>query len=546
MLKSLSVNNFILIDKLELDFENSLCIITGETGAGKSILLDAILFCLGKKYDNIVKTGTSTATVIAIFSANTNINNLIAQNQIDVSDEIILKSVQTNTGRRKFYINDQLIAQKTLENIASCLLEIHGQNSHSILLSPSAHLQILDEYGDLISKKRELGEIYKQNENYRKQIDQIKLAKEGLEREIDYLIYAVDELKKSNVEAGEEERLSTERRQLQNKDKEVNFLAELISLLSQPEVEQTINKMLKSISRSNIEEKYLSAAYDHISRSYDSLSEAKELLSQAFAELQNSTNSLSAVQERLFDIKALARKYASSCDDLPALLIKYSEKLNSIRSQISSEQTLESTLVKSLAIYQSEANNLSLKRKIAADDLVINVQKQLSSLQMPRAIFAVSIEAKPASHNGIDNISFTVSTNPGTVLASIDKIASGGELSRFMLALRVALFDKSIKPLIIFDEIDVGIGGSTAEAVGDHLKALSKVCQLIVITHQPQVACKAHQHILVSKQQLADETRVKVVSLSDEERAIELARMISGRTISDKAISAAKELINKS
>ncbi len=556
MLQSLSIRNFVLIEEIELDFKEGLSVITGETGAGKSILIDAILFCLGSKFSsNIIRAGADFCSVTAVFKPSKDVISLLNKINIEYQDELIIKCMQMQDNRKKSLINDQIVTQKTLQQVTDCLVELHGQHNHTTLANQSTHIDILDNYGNLLDLRFSVSELYKNWQKIKKEIIGIKEQKDNIEREISYLIFVVDELTKLDIKLGEEEKLSNIRHSLQNRDKEIKQAQDLLTQLEQPEIDQAITKGLRIIARSSGGAEDYAAISLNLEEAYNNLEDARTKIRSIINNYNTYEFNLEEVEDRLFEIRDKARKYGVNSEELPNFLKESNKQLEILQRKISNSDKLEQDLGKAREQYLELAEKLSDKRAASVIKLQQIVQSELALLKMEKATFKVKIntieyedlpleEVKEEMYkNGIDSVNFIASINPGTPIAPIDKIASGGELSRLMLALKVAILHTAFRSTIIFDEIDTGIGGVAADSVGERLKELSKAAQVIVITHQPQVAGKANQHILVKKTQLDKKTEIIIRYLSDEERIVDIARMISGKTITESSLRAAKELL---
>lgn len=547
MLQSLHIKDFILIEKLELDFSEGFTVITGDTGAGKSILLTSILFCLGEKSPaNPIRPGAETCSVSCVFNVNEQINQFLKSHDIDTDEQIIIvKRTHNSQSRKKFYINDQIISAKLLPELFDLLIEMHGQHNHTLLLDTNAHMKILDEYGKLNELKGQVSENYREWQNLEKKISEFAKNKSNIEEEKEYLKYICDELENAQVKTGEEQELADIKRKLQNKDKEIKLLDCIISEIEENSFSQIIARSQKALSKIENNE-LLEQVNANLELAYDKIEDAKYLLNSVIRNYDSSEYSLEEIDDRLYEIRGLARKHNVLVDELPEFLIKSKEKLHQYELVISDISELEAKAAKCKSDFFTHAELLSEKRHKAALNIEKKTMYELTFLEMKKAVFKVELETKEqfATANGVDRIRFTASTNPGMSLSPIDKIASGGELSRFMLAFRVALFDSAPKNTIIFDEIDVGISGLVADSIGQRLSLLSKAVQIIVITHQPQVAGKADSHILVEKIQGDNHTQVNARVLQEEGKSLELARMISGKKITKAGIDAAKELIN--
>ena len=545
MLQSLHIKDFILIEKLELDFSEGFCVITGDTGAGKSILLDSIIFCLGGKISGSpVRPGSDSCIVTLVFSAHDAVRQYLAKLNIDADDEIIIRRTQNQSGRKKFLINDQIVTATVMQTLFDYLLELHGQHNHTLLINPSTHVEILDEYGKLTDLRDEVSTCYQNWQKLESKINEFSEERDNIEKEIDYLTHVCTELRQAQISVGEEQELADTKKRLQNRDKEINLIQSVLSEIESSSIEQIIARSQRAISNLAGSEN-LEKVNSDLELAYDKIEDAKSMLNQVLQEFHSSHYSPEEIEDRLYEIRTLARKHSCSSDELIDFLEKSEEQLEQFRSKIGNSANLQEQTELCKKQYFDKAKILSDKRASTAKYLEKKTMQELSALEMQKAIFKIEIDTSENyfTAKGMDRVRFIASTNPGMNLLPIDKIASGGELSRFMLSLRVALFDNAPKQTVIFDEIDVGISGLVADSIGQRLKLLSNAVQIIVITHQPQVAGKADQHILVEKTQHNLHTSVKASNLSVEGKSLELARMISGQKITKTGIEAAKELI---
>lgn len=547
MLKNLSIQDFLLIEKLDLDFEDGFCVLTGQTGAGKSILLDSILFALGSKANGeVVRANQEKAVVVLTFARVEQAAEYLSEYDInlDPDDDIIIKRIQYANGRRKFLLNDNLVTQKVASDLFDYLLEIHGQHNHTLLLKNSSHLEILDQSAGNIQLKKEVMGLYKLWQELHSELLTAAAEKEAIIKEIDYLSHMCHELRALDIKDGEEEELTEIKKRLQTREKEIKLIESILNDVEASNIEQIIAKAQRNISKSDNVEIYSNVNIS-LEEIYNKVEEAKSALNNILHSFDLSEHSLPEIEDRLYAIRSISRKHGCAVSELGNFIQHSNQKLIALEQKIKNSVELNDKVLTVKQEYLHKAQLLSENRRIAARELEKKTTDELSMLDMKKVLFAIEInsEEKNAGINGIDEVRFLASTNPGMPKAPIDKIASGGELSRFMLAFRTALFDKTTKKTIIFDEVDVGVSGSVADSVGERLKTLSTVAQVIVITHQPQVAGKANQHILVEKTQTIANTSVTACSLDLEERPRELARMISGKEITTNSLAAAKELM---
>lgn len=548
MLVSLHISNIVLIEKLNLQFGNGLNIMTGETGAGKSILLDALSLALGARSDTgLIRNGCDTASVTAEFDfVNDVAKKVLDENGIDYDDGLILRRTLSADGKSRAWVNDTPVSIKTLKQIGEMLVEIHGQFESHSLLDADSHLTALDEYARLCNPefsvcatqvKNAYNDLYQSQKRFR-ELNEL-LEKSATER--DFLEHNVNELRKINPQIGEEEELATARAKMMDAEKNAAILTDACEVLKNNgnALDEQICNVAHILERIKTDPNPYS---DQIDKLYDAAAIVAEIGEQIHPENTN-IDDIDSIEERLFAIRSLARKHRCTADELATKLIEMENQLNAIDNSDAELKRCRADVDKYAAVFNERANALSNLRRVAADNLRKQILVELPDLKLGSADFMVEIQNVDASKNGIDGVVFMIKTNPGTPFAPLNKIASGGELSRFMLALRVALNNPNNKKTIVFDELDTGISGATASAVGERLNKLAQNEQLLVITHSAQVAGFADKHFKISKQSENDKTTTSVVEISGDERINEIARIISGAQITPESIATAKTLI---
>ena len=553
MLQTLEIRNVVLIDKLNLDFSAGLSVLTGETGAGKSILLDSLGLVLGNRAEtSLIRQGEDKLAVTATFSLPNKDNpiwNILSEADLDVEDELIIKRTLSRDGKGKIFINDQTISAKLLKEIGRCLVEVHGQFDNQGLLNPANHRDVLDAFGGCASslqKTKERFLAYKKAQKAR--MDAQKNIAEAKEEE-ENLRHWVKELEKLSPETGEEAELGRRRLELMNAEKIIENLNYAYNSLTQgADVITALRQAQSSVYKANdmVDGKY-GEIIDALEQAMTEADEALNAIENASSNVSVDTNELEEIEGRLFALRDLARKHHVEIDDLPQVLQDFRQKLSSIELGEDGIVALQKQEEQARLDYIKAANELSKARTQAASDLDALVMKELPPLKMEKAKFVTEIkkqEEENWSENGFDAVMFTVATNPNSPQGPINKIASGGELARFMLALKVNLAKSSSVETMIFDEVDAGVGGATAQAVGDRLARLAQGVQVMVVTHSPQVAAKGNAHFKVEKSTTDNVTTTRVRALSENEKCEEIARMLAGEVISDEARAAAKVLLS--
>ena len=561
MLENLSINNIVLIDKLNVQLSNGLCVLTGETGSGKSILLDALGLAIGYRSNSrLLRNGESSGSVVAIFDIKNNeaCKNLLKEMDIESDDEIIIRRILYSDGRSKAFINDVQVTQNFLQHVGETLIEIHGQNEQIGLLNSSNHREILDNFGNLIQKRNVVSEIFEKMKTSENKLKDLLEQKDNIEKEQDYLKHIINEIESLNLHANEEQELAEKRILMMNKEKVLNLLNDIKeSLDGQYNIEKGISSAQHTISRGvalgeNLLENGKNAFEDiieNLEQASINVNEALSKIDEIYDNLGFDNNTLESVEERLFAIRGLARKLNIQPDLILDLKVELDEKLSNLENQEVIIGDLEKEVRELKNNFLLKAKELSELRKETAKKLSKELINELIPLKMEKTVF--DVEFKELDENnwnkyGIDGVRFIATTNPGMPMNELSKIASGGELSRFMLALKVVLSKVNSVPTMIFDEIDTGISGAVAEAVGERLKKLGQSLQVLVVTHHAQVASKGNYHLKVRKEQKDGKTNTLVEVLTDKNRINEIARMFSGEIITDDALKVAEKMLTSS
>ena len=548
MLVSLHISNIVLIEKLNLQFGNGLNIMTGETGAGKSILLDALSLALGSRSDtSLVRNGCDMASVSAEFDfVNDTAKEILDENGIDYSEGLILRRTLSRDGKSKAWINDIPVSVKLLKQIGDEVVEIHGQFESHSLLDTALHLTALDEYARLNNPEFSIAlertkQAYVDLHESQKRLKELTELLERSESERDFLEHNVNELRNLNPQIGEEEELAGARAKMMDAEKNAAILTDAITVLKNNgnSLDEQICSVAHILERIKTEPNPYSEQIDKL---YDAASIVAEIGEQIHPE-NTDVADIDTVEERLFALRAAARKHRCTVDELPTKFVEMEKQLNAIDNSDAELKKCKLDVDNYMSVFNKLANTLSALRKTAADNLRKQILVELPDLKLGSADFIVDIQSTIPTLNGLDAVVFTIKTNPGTPFAPLNKIASGGELSRFMLALRVALNNPNNKKTIVFDELDTGISGATASAVGERLNKLARNEQLLVITHSAQVAGFADKHFKISKQSANDKTITSVTEISGDDKINEIARIISGTKITPEAIATAKTLI---
>ncbi len=552
MLTRLSIRDIVLIDQLDLDVTSGLSVLTGETGAGKSILLDAFALALGARGDvALVRQGAEKGQVTAAFElpAAHPVRSLMAANDIEADDELILRRVQFADGRTRAFVNDQPVSVQTLKVLGAALVEIHGQHDERALVDAATHRRLLDAFGGLDGEAEAIELLWNELRLREAALVAQRAEVERAQREAEWLRHAAAELAQLSPQPAEESALAERRAAMMQAEKVAGDLRDAHDAVAGQQ--SPVPALAAAARRLERRGAQVPALVDPALKALDvalsAIEEARTHLEAALRIADHDPGELERIEERLFALRAAGRKYNVPVDALAALAVRYGTDLGLIDAGARQLAELEAAARQAEVRYGAAAAALSGRRKGAAEKLDRAVNAELKPLKLDRARFSTEIASDPAAPgpNGIDRIEFWVQTNPGTRPGPLMKIASGGELARFLLALKVVLADRGSAPTLVFDEIDTGVGGAVADAIGVRLARLAGRAQVVAVTHAPQVAARADRHLLITKSALDKGKRVatRVVEVAADKRREEIARMLAGAEITAEARAAAERLI---
>ncbi|CAI9403210.1 DNA repair protein RecN [Pleomorphomonas sp. T1.2MG-36] len=551
MLLTLAIRDIVLIERLEIAFSDGLTVLTGETGAGKSILLDALSLALGGRGDaGLVRHGAEQGQVTAVFdlAADHPARALLVENDLDDEGDVIVRRVQTADGRTRAFVNDRAVSANLLRQLGAALVEIHGQHDDRALVDPAIHRGLIDAFGGLEGETKAVAATHRAWRDAEKALADLERRIADARREGDYLRASVEELQKLAPEPGEETALAERRQEMMRAEKVAVDLREAHDHLNgsgSPVPE--LSGLLRRLERKGEVAALAGSALQSISTALDALEDARSVFEAALRAADFDPAELERTEERLFAIRAAARKYSVPPDELGALAARMASDLADLDAGEDRLNALAQSATTARANYDKLAAKLSAAREKSARLLEDAVGAELPALKLERARFIVNQLADPETRtaDGIDTLEFWVQTNPGTRPGPMMKVASGGELSRFLLALKVSLADKGSASTLVFDEIDTGVGGAVAEAIGTRLARLARKVQVLSVTHAPQVAARADHHFLIAKDSVDDGARVatSVSRLPDGHRREEIARMLAGSRITEEARAAAERLL---
>jgi len=548
MLKQLAVHNIVLVERLELEFEPGLGVLTGETGAGKSILLDALGLALGARADSgLVRSGQDQAAVSAELDlpANHPVHALLRDQgiSVDPGEPLIVRRTLKSDGGSRGFIGATAVPAGLMRELGSLMAEIHGQHDDRGLLNPKGHRDLLDAFGGLDANS--VTDAWAEVARIEVELGQARADAAAAERDRDYLEHASGEIEQLAPEEGEETRLAEERAMMQAGVKAGESLTGLDELLGGSEgALAALRQAARRIERGAADHPLLAEALAALDRSVIEASEAEDKIARAADALAFYPARLEQAEARLFDIRALARKHRVEADALAALGAQMREQLAAIEAGGERIADLDQQLAGARQAYSTAAEALSRSRHEAAVRLDTAVAAELAPLKLDAARFRTAIAPAEAGASGTDRVEFEVSTNPGAPFGPLTRIASGGELSRFILALKVALAEAGTAATMIFDEVDRGVGGAVASAIGERLARLAENSQVLVVTHSPQVAARASHHYRIEKAHGPEGTRTTVRRLNETERREEIARMLSGTSVTDEARAQAARLLD--
>ena len=548
MLRQLVIDNIVLVERLELEFEPGLGVLTGETGAGKSILLDALGLALGARADTgLVRTGKEAASVSAEIELNPRhpaIELLDGQSiTIEPGEPLLVRRTLKSDGGSRAFLGGTSVSASLLREVGALAIEVHGQHDDRGLLNPKGHRALLDSFGKLDTEAVE--RAWTKVVRIEAELLQARSDAALAERDREWLRHASTEIEQLAPEEGEETLLASERAAMQAGLKAGESLTGIDELLGGSEgAVSKLRQAARRIERGAADHPLLSEALEALDRAVIEASEAEDRITRAAEAMAFDPQRLEQVEARLFDIRGLARKHRCEPDQLKALGLKMKEQLFAIEAGGERLLELDKELEEARSDYALAAEILSKERREAAKRLDAAVAVELAPLKLDAARFFTAIAAFEPGPAGTDRVEFEVSTNPGAPFGPLTKIASGGELARFILALKVALAEAGSAATMIFDEVDRGVGGAVASAIGERLARLSKQSQVLVVTHSPQVAARASHHYRIEKCHGPDGTRTSVRKLTEEERREEIARMLSGTSITEEARAQASRLLD--
>lgn len=550
MLSSLHIQNLAIVDEQTIEFAQGLTVITGETGAGKSILLNALNLILGQRASaDLVRNGEKRGSVTADFNIHNQINilNWLKENELDDAKECLVRRTLSSDGRSKAFINSIGVSLNQLKTFGELLVDIHNQNEHYSLLSPNTQMVLLDEYAQTTDLIKEINQLKQRHQQLSQQVFEIENNQKTQKEQQELLTHFIEEL--SELELNQEE-LTTIEAQYKTQSNAKELIQSLSNIHNQLDADEGINQKLNHLSNeinktAQLDEK-LQQPQNLINDAQVQVQEAIYSLSDYLSQLETDENALILLEQKINQLHTLANKHNCALTELLDKEVELTQQLEQLTQSDENIANLKQQVAELTLAYQQKAKILSQKRSESGEKFATEITKLMQTLGMADSLFSVEFKTKEEGlHlNGLETVSFMIQTNAGSKLQALNKIASGGELSRISLAITVVSSNFYALPTVIFDEVDVGISGAIAEVVGQKLQELAKKIQVICITHLPQVAALGQQHLKVIKKTIYNATKTNVLSLDKNEKVDEIARLLGGVNISENTKNVAKELIS--
>jgi len=548
MLKLLRVKNFALMEDVTLELEDGLTVVTGETGAGKSMIVSAIAsLCGAKMDDDAIRTGKTSAEITGVFDVKPSIRKRLTESGIDLESEMIVRRNIERGKRQNSYINDRIVSLNFLREIAQDMVDLIGQYENQSLFEKKNHLSLLDAYGGLDEMKIAYQNGYNEYRNLQSKLKMLLEQMEARDERIDYLQFQIEEIEKANLQPEEEEKMLSEKNLLVTSEKRSLLADELVNGLYEEDgsVIEKLSSIKKAFDELAALDAQLAESNDRMDEIVSTVDDMYRAMSSYKDKIEFSQERLDFVLGRLETINKMKKKYGKSVQEINGYLKRMKDELTMIETRDEEIEKTKDKIVETEKNVMDQAGELSSQRHKAAVDLRRKILKLLHQLGMQRADFEIRFSETDIGATGKDDVEFYISTNPGEVLKPLRKVASGGEISRITLCLKTILSDVDKIPTVIFDEVDIGIGGRIAESVGDLLSRVSNSHQIICITHLPQIPVSADNHLLVKKEIRGEETFTQVMKLDEHKRKLEIARMLGGRKITSKTVEHAKEMMQK-
>lgn len=549
MLRLLKVKNFALMEDLTIDFENGLTVVTGETGAGKSMIVEAIATLCGSRMEDVlIRSSKNFAEVTGIFRIGTILKERLKESGIEVDTDIIIRRKIERGKRQNAYINDQVVSLNLLREVTQEMVDLIGQYENQSLFYPRNHLLLLDSFAGITALRHEYAKLYNEYRRLQNRLENLLETVKQKDDKIDYLKYQVGEIERAKLQPGEDEALMQEKNLLLTSEKRSLLSAEVVTHLYETDgsVLESLAKIEKQLAELSTLDPNLRDIHERLESLISSIDDIYRELSSYHNQIDFSQQRLENVVERLETILKIKKKYGKTLEEVNNNLMSIKNELTLIESHDEEVKKVTDDLAKTEPRIRRQADELSKRRRAAAVSLKKKMLQLLHMLGMKKADYEVRFTEGEISETGKDEVEFYISTNPGEELKPLRKIASGGEISRITLSLKTILSGVDRIPTIIFDEVDTGIGGGIAEAVGDLLAEVSKQHQIICITHLPQISVSADNHILVKKEIRGKETFARVEKLEGKKRKMEIARMLGGKEITKKTVDHAAEFLQKS